>query len=352
MTARNSLAFHHSDASAASYLPQNELLDQWIPVEKHFAQQISVQSELRQGLSPLSLKTFQVNLGKRCNQTCRHCHVDASPIRTEAMSLEIMDQCLQTLAICPEFEVVDITGGAPEMHPLFNYFVKGARELGKRVLDRCNLTILEEPWFENLGAFLADHQVEIVASLPCYSEANTDKQRGNGVFAKSIAALKKLNALGYGSTLPLNLVYNPIGPNLSPEQSRLEADYKTRLNNDFGIVFHHLFCINNLPINRFLEDLVRQGKLQTYMDLLVNSFNPATSEGLMCRHQISVGYDGSVFDCDFNQMLEIKAYPIGHIRDFDRTTFLSRQIRVGNHCYGCTAGAGSSCSGEIMKRKA
>ncbi|MBM9592881.1 arsenosugar biosynthesis radical SAM protein ArsS [Leptospira sp. 201903075] len=299
-------------------------------------------------ISARSLKVFQINVGRWCNQACRHCHVDASPIRTEMMDKATVDLCLDLISKIPQIETVDITGGAPEGNPHFRYLVEGVRKLGKRVIDRCNLTILEEPGYEWLYEFLAGNQVEIVSSLPSVLENTTDNQRGKGVFQKSITALKKLNDLGYGKTLPIHLVYNPNGLFLSSGQSQLEREYKESLSKKFGIIFNQLFCINNLPINRFLGSLVRAGKFEMYMETLVNAYNPATVEGLMCLDQISVGYDGSVYDCDFNQMLELKSKEVKHLKDFDLQSFLSRDIVVANHCYGCTAGAGSSCGGEIV----
>lgn len=294
-----------------------------------------------------SIKTFQINVGKWCNQACRHCHVDASPKRTEMMDLETVELCLEVIKKTPGIEIVDITGGAPEGNPNFQKLVLGAKKLGKHVIDRCNLTILEEPGYEWLAPFLAANEVEVISSLPSMIESTTDNQRGKGVFSKSISALKKLNVLGYGAKLPLNLVYNPNGLFLSASQSILEKEFKDILTKKYGIQFHNLYCINNLPLNRFLEALIRGNKFEMYMEILVNSYNPATINGLMCLDQISVGYDGSVYDCDFNQMLELKAEPFSHIRDFDLQTFLARSIVVANHCYGCTAGAGSSCGGEI-----
>ena len=304
----------------------------------------------RDAVSPLSMRVFQVNVGKKCNQACRHCHVDASPARTEMMTRETMDACVKVLRETAGFEIVDITGGAPEMNPLFRYLVDEARALGKHVIDRCNLTILEEPGYEYLYDFLSERKVEITASLPHFSEASTDKQRGPGVFSASIKALQKLNALGYGKDIPLNLVYNPNGFYLSSSQAQLEFEFKGRLREQYGIEFNSLYCINNMPISRFLESLVRRGKLQEYMDLLAGAYNPSTLEGLMCRHQISVGYDGGVYDCDFNQMLDLKSEPVSHISEFNAAAFLARDIRIGNHCFGCTAGAGSSCGGEISRK--
>ena len=305
-------------------------------------------NRIPEGLKPRSLKVLQINVGKRCNQACRHCHVDASPARTESMSEEIAGACLRVIAENPGIEIVDITGGAPELNPHFRALVEGSRAAGKRVIDRCNLTILEEPGREYLYGFLREQEVEIVASLPHYSAATTDRQRGAGVFDVSIMALRKLNALGYGGELPLNLVFNPNGFYLSAPQEQLEKEFKSRLEGQFGIRFHSLYCINNMPINRFLESLLRRGKFDEYMNLLANAYNPSTLDGLMCRHQISVGYDGALYDCDFNQMLELRMRePIGHIRDFKHDAALARTIRVANHCYGCTAGAGSSCTGAL-----
>lgn len=303
---------------------------------------------LQGGLKPLGLKTLQINVGKRCNQACVHCHVDASPVRTETMSEEVASACLRVMAEHPEIETVDITGGAPELNAQFARLVTGARSLGKKVIDRCNLTILEEPGQEGLYDFLKDNQVEIVASLPHFSAANTNRQRGAGVFETSIKALRKLNAIGYGKTLPLSLVYNPNGYFLTASQTELEREFKAQLERQYDIFFNNLYCINNMPISRFLESLLRRGRFDEYMDLLANAFNPATLDGLMCRHQISVGYDGYLYDCDFNQMLELRlAEPIGHITNFNLPGLMKRNIRLHNHCFGCTAGAGSSCSGQI-----
>ncbi|MDF3821911.1 arsenosugar biosynthesis radical SAM protein ArsS [Leptospira sp. 96542] len=299
-------------------------------------------------ITPHSLKIFQINVGKWCNQACRHCHVDASPIRTEMMDKETVDLCLEVIAKTPSIDTVDITGGAPEGNPYFKDLVLGARKLGKRVMDRCNLTILEEPGYDWLYEFLSSNNVEIVSSLPSFIENTTDNQRGKGVFQKSITALKKLNEFGYGTKIPLNLVYNPNGLFLGSGQTVLEKEFKENLQKKYGIVFNQLFCINNLPISRFLSALVRGGKFEMYMETLANAYNEATVAGLMCRDQISVGYDGSIYDCDFNQMLDLKSNAVKHLKDFNLQTILSRNIVVENHCYGCTAGAGSSCGGEIV----
>lgn len=299
------------------------------------------------GMSALSLTTFQMNIGKRCNQACRHCHVGASPLRTEMMSRKTIDRCLEIIANTESIEIVDITGGAPEMNEHFIYLVNECKKLGKHVIDRCNLTILEEPGYENLYDFLSDNNVEIVASLPYFRKSHTDMQRGRGVFEKSITALTKLNALGYGNGKVLNLVYNPAGAFLSAGQPALEREFKDNLSSQYNISFNNLFCINNMPLDRFLRSLIRAEKLDEYMELLKNYFNPTTLDGLMCRQQVSVSYNGYVYDCDFNQMLDLRAKPVSHIDDFNYKAFISRKIRTANHCFGCTAGAGSSCGGEI-----
>lgn len=299
-------------------------------------------------LSAKTLRIFQVNIGRWCNQACKHCHVDAGPNREEKMSRVNMQKCIDIILATPDIEIVDITGGAAEGHPHFQWFVKEIRKTGRHVIDRCNLTILEEPGFTWLYDFLAENHVEIVASLPHYAPQRTDTQRGTGVFEKSIRALRKLNSLGYGSTLPLHLVYNPSGIFLSAPQAQLEREFKEELKRNYEILFHNLYCINNMPINRYLRALMKAGKFEQYMNTLVSAFNLATVDGLMCRHQISVGYDGSVYDCDFNQMLEIKSRNVYHIKDFNREAFLRRSIVTANHCFGCTAGAGSSCGGEII----
>jgi radical SAM/Cys-rich protein len=306
------------------------------------------------GRSPLQaagVDTLQVNVGKLCNQTCRHCHVDAGPTRTEVMTRETAELIVDVLQRHP-IATLDITGGAPELNPHFDYLVQEAKALNRHVIDRCNLTVFFVEGKERLPEFLRDHQVEIIASLPCYSEENVDFQRGKGVYSKSIEALQRLNALGYGQSgtgLPLNLVYNPIGPSLPPPQVKLESDYRQQLGERFGIVFNHLYTITNMPISRFLTDLVRHGNYERYMELLVEKFNPAAVEGVMCRTMVSVGWDGALYDCDFNQMLEM---PINHglpqhIRDFDAFILARRAIRTGAHCFGCTAGSGSTCGGAI-----
>jgi radical SAM/Cys-rich protein len=300
-------------------------------------------------MTPLKFSIFQMNIGKKCNQACLHCHVGASPVRTEMMSQETIERCLEIIASVASIETVDITGGAPEMNPNFRYLVTEAKKLGKHVMDRCNLTILEEPGYEYLYNFLSENNVEIVASLPYFRKSYTDRQRGRGVFEKSVTALKRLNKLGYGlkNGRILNLVYNPAGAFLSAGQKALEREFKENLSRQYKISFNNLFCINNMPLDRFLRSLIKADKLDEYMDLLKNYFNPATLDGLMCRHQVSVSYDGYIYDCDFNQMLNLKAKPVSHIDAFDYDAFISRKIATANHCFGCTAGAGSSCGGEI-----
>jgi radical SAM/Cys-rich protein len=299
------------------------------------------------------LTTLQVNVGKRCNQACHHCHVDAGPKRTEVMTDAVAGRIVTLLEGHPSIEMLDVTGGAPELAPCFRMLVSRARRLGRRVIDRCNLTVLLEPGHEDLAAFLAAHGVEIVASLPCYGPENVDEQRGQGVFERSIRVLRVLNGLGYGargSPLRLDLVYNPVGAHLPPPQERLEADYRSQLWDRFGITFHRLLTITNMPINRFADQLARWGEAERYMALLVNHFNPATVDGLMCRTLLSIGYDGRLYDCDFNQMLEL---PLGWhgartVWDVDHLTALDgAAVATGPHCFGCTAGAGSSCGGAL-----
>jgi radical SAM/Cys-rich protein len=289
-------------------------------------------------------------VGKLCNQACHHCHVEAGPKRTEIMIRSTSDRVIQLLRQSAGIETIDITGGAPELNPNFQDLVEHSRRLGRHVIDRCNLTILLEPGFENLGSFLAKNEVELIVSLPCYTAENVDKQRGRGVFRKSIEALRYLNRLGYGRTdvLSLNLVYNPLGPSLPPPQARLEAEYKQHLRDDFGIEFNSLFTITNMPIRRFSEQLIRIGKQEAYQDLLRQSFNPGTVEHLMCRSQISVGWDGKLYDCDFNQMLELRMMNRPTLWDIDSfDSVASQTIVMGAHCFGCTAGSGSSCGGTL-----
>ena len=303
-------------------------------------------------LMPRALEILQVNLGYLCNQVCAHCHVDAGPDRKEIMSLETIEKVLEVARVT-KVGTLDLTGGAPEMNPHFTYLVEKAKSIGiKEVIVRSNLTILEaNPTYKKLPAFFKEMKVRVVSSLPHYSLKRTDKQRGEGVFSKSIAALKNLSALGYGSDpeLVLDLVYNPSGAFLSAEQAQLERDFKSRLNDQFGIVFNQLFCINNLPISRFLDYLIASENFEDYMQTLVESFNPATLAGVMCTNTLSVGWNGVLYDCDFNQMLEMPvASTAKHINDFDPDALLKRPIRVNQHCYGCTAGSGSSCQGSLI----
>jgi radical SAM/Cys-rich protein len=298
------------------------------------------------------LDTLQVNLGYKCNQSCVHCHVNAGPNRTEMMDADTMALIPAVLA-SRGLSTLDLTGGAPELHDGFRGLVRAARAQGVRVIDRCNLTILFEPDQQDLAQFLADQQVEVVASMPCYSAANVDKQRGDGVFDLSIAALQQLNALGYGqpgSGLVLNLVYNPQGASLPPEQQTLQADYKRELLAHFGIVFNELFALTNMPIQRFGSTLVSKGSFDSYMDLLKSSYQPQNLPGVMCRRTVSVDYQGWLSDCDFNQQLGL---PLGnsgvqrHLRDLLTSGLDGKAIRVAGHCYGCTAGQGSSCGGAL-----
>lgn len=305
------------------------------------------------GLNPLRPKGFevlQVNVGKMCNQTCRHCHVDAGPDRREIMTKETMLQCLRAWEL-GKFTTVDITGGAPEMNPDFRWFVSELSQRGAKVIVRCNLTIiLANEKYRDLPLFFKQHRVHIVSSLPFYEAGRTDAQRGNGVFQDSIAALKMLNEIGYGragSGLELDLVYNPAGAFLPPSQERLEADFKVALSRDFGIEFNRLFTITNMPISRFLEFLIETDNLEEYMHRLVAAYNPVAAKSVMCLNTVSVGWDGQLYDCDFNQMLELPVLgTIRHIRDFSQD-ILNRDIAINQHCYGCTAGAGSSCGGSL-----
>ncbi|PIU01035.1 MAG: radical SAM protein [Bdellovibrionales bacterium CG10_big_fil_rev_8_21_14_0_10_45_34] len=300
-----------------------------------------------------SVQILQVNIGRRCNQACHHCHVESSPLRTENMDEKTVDRVIELLAASKTIETVDITGGAPELNPYFRKLVIAARNLNKKVIDRCNLTILFEKDQQDTAQFLKENHVHIVASLPCYSKENVERQRGAGVFNKSIEALRILNNLGYGkldSNLNLDLVYNPTGPSLPPSQQKLEIDYKKELRELFGIEFNHLFTITNMPIKRFLVDLEKSKRLEQYMDLLANSFNSKALTGVMCKNLISVSWNGELFDCDFNQMLEL---PLGSgrtgiwdIHSFDN--FENNRITVADHCYACTAGAGSSCGGALV----
>jgi radical SAM/Cys-rich protein len=296
-----------------------------------------------------ALGTLQVNLGYRCNQTCLHCHVNAGPNRTEAMddaTVELIPRVLAARGLA----TLDLTGGAPELHPRFRWLVEASRNIGVKVTDRCNLTILSEPGQEDLADFLAEQGVEVVASLPCYLEENVDGQRGQGVFARSIAGLRQLNALGYGqagSGLPLHLVYNPLGPSLPPPQAGLEAAYKQELNTRYGIVFNRLYSLANMPILRFGSTLVSKGEFADYMQLLKSSHNPGNLDQVMCRELVSVDWRGRLYDCDFNQMLGLPLRGPATLADLLTRDIAGRPIRIADHCYGCTAGQGSSCGGAL-----
>lgn len=308
-------------------------------------------------LPPVSIDTLQVNVTRMCNQVCRHCHVDASPSRTEMLSAEGVAKCLEILGRHPQIAKLDITGGAPELHPGFDMFVENAARLQKHVMVRHNLTVQLDgnprtgESKEYLPRFFARNRVEVISSLPYHQEYFTDAQRGAGVFAKSMEAMRRLNAEGYGvegSNLVLNLVYNPVGPYLPAAQAGLEADYKRELKSKFGLAFNGLYTMTNMPINRFRLHLDKSGQYEAYMDKLLAAFNPSAAAGVMCRSLISVGHDGRIYDCDFNQMLELRAAADGKpasIFDFDADRLLRRRIRFGEHCLGCTAGAGSSCGG-------
>jgi radical SAM/Cys-rich protein len=299
------------------------------------------------------ITTLQVNIGKLCNQACHHCHVEAGPKRTEIMERKTVDRLLELLAVEPQIHTVDITGGAPELNPHFRHFVTEIRRMGKEVIDRCNLTVFYEPNQEDTPDFLAANGIQVVASLPCYSKTNVDKQRGVGVFDKSIRAMHRLNALGYGKAgtgLMLHLVYNPVGAFLPPAQVKLEQDYKQRLKNDLDIEFNQLFTITNMPIKRFAHMLERDGLMEQYMQLLIDNFNSKAASGVMCTELVSIGWDGQIYDCDFNQMLDI---PINwkprNIWNIKKLGELDKTIALDNHCFGCTAGAGSSCTGALTE---
>ena len=302
-------------------------------------------------LRPTRIEVLQINLGKLCNQACRHCHVDAGPDRTEVMTRETVDLCLHALARS-DIPTVDITGGAPELNPSFRFLVEQCVGLGRHVMNRCNLTILETKRFEDMPEFFARYGVELVCSLPHYQQACTDVQRGDGVFEKSIRALKRLNELGYGQGDPrrrLVLVTNPVGARLPVPQDVLEAEWKRELRRLHDISFDALYTITNMPISRYLDWLIDSGNLEEYLQSLIESFNPQAARGVMCRSTLSVGWDGRLHDCDFNQMLDIAVEPGAprHIRDFDLAALEARAIQTNRHCFGCTAGTGSSCTGAL-----
>ncbi|HET9404268.1 MAG TPA: arsenosugar biosynthesis radical SAM (seleno)protein ArsS, partial [Burkholderiales bacterium] len=299
------------------------------------------------------METLQVNVGYKCNQACLHCHVNAGPTRTEMMGRETVSEVIGYLKVSGA-KTLDITGGAPELNPHFRSLVLAARNLGVQVIDRCNLTVLEQPGQEDTARFLAAHQVEIIASLPCYLEENVNAQRGSGVFEASIRALRTLNALGYGrsgSALELSLVYNPQGPSLPPAQEKLEADYRRHLGEKFGVAFNRLYVLTNMPIQRFGSTLISQGRFEQYMNLLKNAYQPANLDSVMCRTLLSVDWRGYVYDCDFNQMLglpmRLEGRPRVHIRQLANRDLDGNPIVVKDHCYGCTAGQGSSCGGAL-----
>ncbi len=305
-------------------------------------------------LKPVGIEIFQVNVGKMCNQVCRHCHVDAGPDRKEIMTRETMQQCIEVIKNNPSLKTVDLTGGAPEMNPDFRWFVKEIKNANANIhiIVRCNLTIIRaNKKYYDLPEFFKLHKIEVVSSLPFYTKDRTDRQRGEGVFEDSIQALQMLNEVGYGiegSPLQLNLVYNPAGAFLPPSQQSLEMEFKVSLKKDFGIEFNNLFAITNLPISRYLDYLLQSGNYEKYMEKLIAAFNPSAAANVMCRNTISIGWDGYLYDCDFNQMLELKVdTPLNHIKQFDREILNHRNIVLNQHCYGCTAGAGSSCGGAV-----
>jgi radical SAM/Cys-rich protein len=342
-----SLVAKHSELANTFF--QLKVLNGQEKVADHFDNFIS---RVGHPIRPQYPAVLQINIGKLCNQTCAHCHVDAGPDKkTENMSRETLQKCLDILAKT-DIPTVDITGGAPEMNPNFRWFVEECRKLGKNVMNRCNLTIIEaNPAYHDLPEFFARNQVHVVSSLPYFTKHRTDSQRGDGVFEDSIKALYRLNAIGYGkegSGLVLDLVYNPSGAFLPGNQISLEREFKLQMKRRYNIDFNHLFVITNLPISRFLDYLLESGNYHDYMTALTEAFNPSTVDGLMCRYTLSVSWDGFIYDCDFNQMLDLKVdSPSKHIDDFDVQTLMDRNIVVNQHCYGCTAGSGSSCGGEI-----
>ena len=302
-------------------------------------------------LQSTSLQTIQVNIGFQCNQECRHCHVQGSPSRVEMMEWSTMQSILEVTKQLPGC-FIDITGGAPELHPYLTRFIQNLSKQNHTVQVRTNLSMLQEPKFKKISEFFREHRVQLVASLPCYEKENVDMQRGSGVFEKSIKALQMLNNLGYGvdSSLPLTLVFNPLNPVLPPEQSELEKEYRDELHKQFGINFTRLITITNMSIGRFLQQLQQNNQEKQYRDLLKSSFNPETIEGLMCRHQINIGWDGTLYDCDFNlaQGLHVASKVPQHIKDFNQAKLSTRSIVTGTHCFGCTAGHGSSCGGALV----
>jgi radical SAM/Cys-rich protein len=339
------LGRHNPLASAAEQLKILAATQRCVPFETRLAEH---------GLFPLratGIGVLQINLGKLCNQTCRHCHVDAGPDRKEQLSRETAEFCIEALARS-DIPTVDLTGGAPELNPNFRWLVGQAHALGRHVIDRCNLSVLLLPSQADLGGFLACHGVEVVASLPYYRASQTDAQRGAGIFEKSLDGLRLLNQLGYGvpgTGLTLNLVHNPVGAFLPHNQKALESQFRSELATRHGLSFNHLYVITNMPISRFLEFLLESGNYERYMERLANAFNPTAAAGVMCRSTLSVGWDGTLHDCDFNQMLDLPLTSGApkHIREFDAVPLAERHIVTRNHCYGCTAGSGSSCGGAV-----
>ena len=304
-------------------------------------------------LSPTTPEIFQINVGKMCNQVCKHCHVDAGPDRKEIMTKETMQLCLDVLEKNPSFTTVDLTGGAPEMNPDFRWFVSEIKKLNRHIIVRCNLTIiLANKKYHDLPEFFKQHEMEVVSSLPFYTQDRTDRQRGDGVFEDSIKALQMLNAVGYGmeaTGLRLNLVYNPAGAFLPPSQMALEKEYKEALLERYQIQFNQLYVITNMPISRYLDYLLVSGNYSNYMEKLIQAFNPIAASNVMCRNTISVGWDGYLYDCDFNQMLDLKVGCSGsdHLSNYSSSAISQREIILNQHCYGCTAGSGSSCGGAV-----
>jgi radical SAM/Cys-rich protein len=347
-----SLKAQHS--KLANVQEQLEILEHGLDVDT--AVIVPFQQKLEEAnlfpLVPTQISTFQINVGKMCNQVCAHCHVDAGPDRKEIMTVETMQQCLDVLQQNENLQTVDLTGGAPEMNPNFRWFVEEIKKLNRHVIVRCNLTIIRaNKKYYDLPEFYKKHNIEVVSSLPFYTKDRTDKQRGDGVFEDSIMALQMLNAVGYGiagTGLTLNLVYNPAGAFLPPSQDALEKDFKVALKKDFNIEFNNLFAITNLPISRYLDYLLKSNNYEKYMEKLIAAYNPVAASNVMCRSTISISWDGFMFDCDFNQMLDLKvACNQKHISTYNATELQNREIIVGQHCFGCTAGAGSSCGGAV-----
>jgi radical SAM/Cys-rich protein len=329
-------------------LNDTELLGRKMPMFKEKLSEIGLFP-----LLPIKIDIFQINVGKMCNQVCKHCHVDAGPDRKEIMTQETMQQCIEILKK-HKFSTLDLTGGAPEMNNNFRWFIEEIRHFDKeiKIIVRCNLTIiLANPKYHDLPEFFKKHQIEVVSSLPFYTASRTDSQRGDGVFEDSIKALQMLNAVGYGiegSGLNLNLVYNPAGAFLPAGQASLEKEFKRALKTKYQIEFNSLYCITNVPISRYLDYLIVSGNYSAYMDKLITAFNPVAAANVMCRNTLSIGWDGYLYDCDFNQMLDLKvASKSKHISEFDYEALNNRSIIINQHCYGCTAGAGSSCGGEV-----